>query len=59
MDADDQQTRWLLAQTLEWHRHEQKALWREFFRLSDLNAEDLLNKRAARAGLNFAGAIGS
>ena len=38
---------------LNWHRREQKALWWEYFRLSDLNAEDLLDERAGLADLTF------
>lgn len=58
MRTDDQQARWLLAHTLDWHRREQKAVWWEFFRLADLTAEDLLDERAGLAGLTFAGAHG-
>ena len=32
----EQHARWLLAHSLDWHRREQKALWWEYFRLSDL-----------------------
>ena len=49
----EQHARWLLAHTLDWHRREQKALWWEYFRLSDLTAEDLLDERAGLAGLTF------
>jgi predicted RecB family nuclease len=56
--TDDQQARWVLAHTLDWHRREQKALWWEYFRLSDLTAEDLLDERAGLAGLTFVGAHG-
>lgn len=49
----EQHARWLLAHSLDWHRREQKALWWEYFRLSDLAAEDLLEERAGLSGLSF------
>lgn len=54
----EQHARWLLAHSLDWHRREQKALWWEYFRLSDLTAEDLLEERAGLSGLSFIGATG-
>ena len=54
----EQHARWLLAHTLDWHRREQKALWWEYFRLSGLGAEDLLDERAGLSGLAFVGVIG-
>ena len=54
----EQHARWLLAHTLDWHRREQKALWWEYFRLSDLTAEDLLDERAGLSGLTFVGVHG-
>ncbi|HUQ53006.1 MAG TPA: TM0106 family RecB-like putative nuclease, partial [Gammaproteobacteria bacterium] len=38
--SEQQQTRWLMAQLLEWHRREEKAAWWEYFRLLDLPLED-------------------
>lgn len=54
----EQHARWLLAHSLDWHRREQKALWWEYFRLSDLAAEDLLEERAGLSGLTFIGLTG-
>lgn len=54
----EQQACWLLAHTLDWHRREQKALWWEYFRLSDFTAEDLLDERAGLASLTFVGVSG-
>lgn len=54
----EQHARWLLAHTLDWHRREQKALWWEYFRLSDLGAEDLLDERVGLSGLVFVGVSG-
>ena len=54
----EQNGRWLLAQILDWHRREEKALWWEHFRLADLGPEDLLDERAGIAGLEFIGVTG-
>jgi uncharacterized protein len=51
--TEEQQARWILANTLDWHRREDKAVWWEYFRLADLSAEDLLEERAALSGLAF------
>jgi predicted RecB family nuclease len=54
----EEHARWLLAYSLDWHRREQKAVWWEYFRLSDLSADDLLDERAALSGLSFIGVNG-
>ncbi|MBN9983795.1 TM0106 family RecB-like putative nuclease [Rhizobium laguerreae] len=54
----EQHARWLLAHSLDWHHREQKALWWEYFRLSDLAAEDLLEERAGLSGLSFISVTG-
>ena len=56
--SDEQQARWILANILDWHRREEKAVWWEFFRLADLSAEDLREERAGIAGLEFVGVVG-
>jgi uncharacterized protein len=48
---DEQQGRWLLAYTLDFHRREDKAVWWEFFRLCALAQDELLDERDAIAGL--------
>jgi predicted RecB family nuclease len=53
----EQHGRWLLAHILDFHRREDKAIWWEYFRLSDLNAEELLDERAALADLRFIGVM--
>ncbi len=55
---EEQQARWILANVLDWHRREEKAVWWEYFRLADLSAEDLLDERAGLSGLAFVGVIG-
>jgi uncharacterized protein len=49
----EQQARWILANVLDWHRREDKAIWWELFRLSDLSAEDLLDEKCGLSGLTF------
>ena len=51
--SPEQQARWILANTLDWHRRELKTVWWELFRLSDLSAEDLLDERTALSGLEY------
>lgn len=55
---DEQQARWTLANILDWHRREEKAVWWEFFRLADLSAEDLRDERAGLADLEFVEVVG-
>lgn len=54
----EQQARWVLAHILDWHRREEKAKWWEFFRLSALSAEELLEERAALSQLSLIGSQG-
>lgn len=56
--SPEQHGRWLLANMLEWHRREDKAVWWEFFRLRDLSAEELLDEKSAIAGLVFEAVVG-
>ncbi|MDF2116201.1 TM0106 family RecB-like putative nuclease [Roseiarcaceae bacterium H3SJ34-1] len=56
--SDEQQARWILANILDWHRREEKAVWWELFRLADLSAEDLREERAGLTGLEFVGVVG-
>jgi uncharacterized protein len=53
-----QHARWALAQILDWHRREEKALWWEHFRLAALAGDDLLDERAGLAGLKYVGTVG-
>lgn len=54
----EQQARWILANTVDWHRREEKAVWWEYFRLAGLSTEDLRDERAGLSGLTLAGAVG-
>ena len=51
--TDAQQAQWILAQLLEWHRRENKAVWWEYFRLIALSDEELLDERNAIGKMVF------
>jgi uncharacterized protein len=55
---EEQQARWIMANVVDWHRREEKAVWWEYFRLTGLSAEDLLEERAGLSGLVFVGTVG-
>ncbi len=50
---DAQQARWLLAYMLDYHRREDNVAWWEFYRLVEMPEDDLIDERAAAAGLEF------
>ena len=54
----EQQSRWLLAYLLDWHRREDKVTWWEYYRLRDLPDEDLFDEPRAIAGLEFVESLG-
>ncbi|MEX2209043.1 MAG: TM0106 family RecB-like putative nuclease [Myxococcota bacterium] len=54
----DEPSQTLLAYLLDFHRREEKSGWWEYFRLRDLPEEDLLEERAAVAGLAFVAQVG-
>jgi uncharacterized protein len=51
--TENQQASWLLAQLVDWHRREAKAVWWEFIRLWDLADYELLDEKAALSELTF------
>jgi predicted RecB family nuclease len=53
-----QKALWTLANILDWHRREEKAVWWEYFRLAGLSVEDLLGEPAGLSGLEFVEAVG-
>jgi uncharacterized protein len=55
----EQHGQWILANILDFHRREEKAIWWEYFRLSALAADDLIDERAALSGLRFVGVVPS
>jgi predicted RecB family nuclease len=56
--TNEQQARWLLANVFDWHRREAKALWWEYFRLSALSCDELVDEPDAISGLTFVGSVG-
>jgi uncharacterized protein len=56
--SEEQQARWILANVIDWHRREEKAVWWEYFRLAALSAEDLIDERAGLSGLTYVGNAG-
>ena len=57
--SDDEHSRWLLAQMLEWHRREEKSDWWAYFERQKLSDERLLEDRETIAGLSFEEVDGS
>ena len=51
--SPEQQACWLLAHLLDWHRREDKTGWWEFFRLGDLDEQEMLYEDLALGGLQF------
>jgi predicted RecB family nuclease len=54
----EQQGRWLLAHMLDFHRREDKANWWEYFRLADLDAEELVEEKSGLSGLTLQATVG-
>ncbi|WP_348631447.1 TM0106 family RecB-like putative nuclease [Mesorhizobium sp. M4B.F.Ca.ET.019.03.1.1] len=54
----EQQAVYVLANVLDWHRREEKAIWWEYFRLAALSADELEDERAGIAGLEFVDTVG-
>ena len=55
---EEQQSRFLLAHLMEFHRRESKAAWWEFFRLQELAAEDYEDERRSLADLEYVDTVG-
>src|SRR5215472_9426112 len=55
--TEEQQARWLLAQLLDWHRREDKAVWWDYYRLRDLKDDELLEERSGLAGMRHVGHV--
>ena len=49
----EQHAKWLLAHQLDYFRREDKSAWWEFFRVHELEHENLLEERKAITGLQF------
>lgn len=51
--TDEHKAIWLLAHQVNYFRREDKSAWWEYFRVHELEHEDLLDERKAIAGLQF------
>ena len=51
--AEQEKAKWLLANTLEYFRREDKNAWWEYFRLREADPVELLNDRDAIVGLQY------
>lgn len=56
---DGHKAKWLLAHLVDYFRREDRCAWWEFFRVHNLDYEDLLEERKAIAGLSFDGVAGT
>ena len=54
----EEHARWILAHLCSWHRREKKSMWWEYFRLMDLDDDDLLSDSKPLAGLRYEGEVG-
>ena len=57
--SPDQQSMYLLAYLLDWHRREDKAEWWDYYRMRELPEDDLFDEPRAVAGLQFVADVGS
>jgi len=55
--TDRESATWLLANQLDYFRREVNCAWWEFFRIHDLEQEELLEERKAVSGLEFLGEV--
>lgn len=56
--SDEDRARWLLANQLDYFHREDRCAWWEYFRIRDLDHEELLDERKALAGLEFVEGVG-
>jgi predicted RecB family nuclease len=54
---DEQQARWLLAQSLSWHRREAKADWWAYFQRLAMTDDELIEDTEAIGGIEFVGEV--
>ncbi|HET9485961.1 MAG TPA: TM0106 family RecB-like putative nuclease [Chryseosolibacter sp.] len=51
--SDEDHAKWLLAHQIEYFRREDKSAWWEYYRVHELEHEELLDERKAITGLEF------
>lgn len=54
---EEHKAKWLLAHQIEYFRRENKSAWWEYYRVHELEHDDLLEERKAITGLQFVGEI--
>ena len=57
--TEEQQATWLMAQLIDWHRREAKAMWWRFFAVQQMTAEELVDDREAIANVTYQGVVGT
>lgn len=55
--TNEHNAKWLLANQIDYFRRENKSAWWEYYRLHDLDFEELIDERKAIAGLKFIGEV--
>lgn len=55
--SDEHKAMWLLAHQIEYFRREDKSAWWEYYRVHELDHEDLLVERKAITGLTYVGEL--
>ncbi|HPI98765.1 MAG TPA: AAA family ATPase, partial [Synergistales bacterium] len=51
--GNEEQAKWLLAHQVEFYRREMRSAWWEFFRLRELDPNEMMEERKGIAGLRF------
>ncbi|MBG7613181.1 TM0106 family RecB-like putative nuclease [Polaribacter sp. BAL334] len=51
----EQQARFILANMLDWYRREQKSFWWEYYRILELEPDELLDEKSTLTYLQFTG----
>lgn len=51
--TEEHKVKWLVAHQIDYFRREDKSAWWEFFRVHELEPEDLITERKALTGLKF------
>lgn len=51
--VNEEQSKWLLAHQVEFYRREMRSAWWEFFRLRELEPNEMMEERKGIAGLRF------
>lgn len=55
--SEEDKAKWLLAHQMDYFRREDKSAWWEYFRVHEMEQEDLLDERKAITGLRFVEAL--